>query len=103
MKTPVRHAWILGLLSLSCVMGCASAYHSYSDCQVPCRYCPLPPLPYVSYPACACHSNAAMQHLSVPVSHVVPAEIPQTYAPPAEPPKPSPPAKESAADSDEQP
>lgn len=82
MNTPVRHAWIPGLLSLTCAMGCASAYHSYSDCQIPCRYCPLPPLPYVSYPACACHSNAAIQHLATRVSHVGPADTFDIGAPP---------------------
>jgi hypothetical protein len=45
--------------------GCAPAYHHYADCCVNCRYCPPPPLPYVHYPGCVCHSCAASQHLAI--------------------------------------
>ena len=78
----MRFAKLLGLLSVTGVVGCASAYHSYSGCQVNCRYCPLPPLPYVSYPPCVCHSSAAMQHLSMPVRYVTPATVYEREAPP---------------------
>lgn len=43
--------------------GCAPAYHCYSNGHVPCRYCPPAPLPYTSYPACACHSSQAAKYL----------------------------------------
>lgn len=39
--------------------GCAPAYHTYSGCQVDCRYCAPPALPYTKYPDCDCHSRAA--------------------------------------------
>lgn len=82
MKMFTQYATILGFLSLASALGCASAYQRYSGCQVPCRNCPLPPLPYVSYPACVCHSNAAMQYIAAPTTYVVPDETPQADVPP---------------------
>jgi hypothetical protein len=45
--------------------GCAPPYHHYADCHVNCRYCPPPPLPYVHYPGCVCHSCAASKYLTI--------------------------------------
>lgn len=43
--------------------GCAQDYHAYDGCQVNCRYCAPPPLPYEHYPECGCHSCAAAKYL----------------------------------------
>lgn len=43
--------------------GCAPAYHSYSECRVDCKYCAPPPLPFLHYEGCVCHSCVAYQHL----------------------------------------
>ncbi|MCA9145933.1 MAG: hypothetical protein H6822_24220 [Planctomycetaceae bacterium] len=56
----------LALLALVLIAGCATAYHSYSGCYVDCRYCAPPPLPYIHYEGCVCHSCAASQYLSMP-------------------------------------
>ena len=40
MKNPVNLCSYLGIMVLSLTMGCASAYHDYSECQV----VDLPPL-----------------------------------------------------------
>lgn len=50
--------------------GCAPAYHDYADCHINCRYCPPPPLPYVHYPGCVCHSCAASKHLATALPSV---------------------------------
>ena len=47
---------ILVALTLALTIGCAPAYHSYSDCCVPYCYCAPPPLPYVHYAECGCYS-----------------------------------------------
>jgi len=57
-------AGLLGVLATSLSLGCAPAYHGYSQCHVPCRYCPPPPLPLCHYPGCACHSCAVSEYLS---------------------------------------
>jgi len=44
-------------------VGCAPAYHCYSGCHVDCKYCPPPPLPYLLYEGCVCHSCAARPYL----------------------------------------
>ena len=49
--------------------GCAPAYHDYTGCTVDCRYCPPPPLPYVHYDDCGCHSCAAMKYVGHVPSH----------------------------------
>ncbi len=59
-KTLIR---CLALLLMALAAGCAPAYHSYSGCHVDCQYCTPPPLPYVHYDGCACHSCAAAKHL----------------------------------------
>ena len=43
--------------------GCARAYHDYSDCYIDCKYCAPPPLPYLHYKDCVCHSCAASRYL----------------------------------------
>ena len=57
-----------GLLLLAIGSGCAAAYHDYASCYVPCRYCPPPPLPFVHYAECVCHSCAAERHLAAQVA-----------------------------------
>ena len=59
---------LMRLFSLSIVTataGCASAYHSYPDGCVSCRYCAPPPLAYAHYDGCACHSDVASNYLSI--------------------------------------
>jgi len=55
----------LGPAAMVIATGCAPAYFDYSGCQINCRYCPPPPLPYTCYPDCVCHSCAASKYLSV--------------------------------------
>jgi hypothetical protein len=50
------------------VPGCAPAYHCYSGCRVPCKYCAPSPLPYTEYCGCPCHSKAAERYLAVPLA-----------------------------------
>ena len=50
------------------VSGCAPAYHCYSGCRIPCKYCPPPPLPYPHYGGCLCHSHPAERYLAVPLA-----------------------------------
>lgn len=54
---------------MTLAVGCATAYHSYSGCYVDCQYCAPPPLPYVHYDGCDCHSCAA-SHLPMQVKAV---------------------------------
>jgi hypothetical protein len=59
----------LALLSvMTLASGCAPAYHCYSGCRVPCKYCAPSPLPYTQYGGCPCHSNAAQRYLAVPLA-----------------------------------
>ena len=61
-----RHSRFYFLLVISVLagpIGCAPAYHRYSGCQVDCRYCAPPPLPYLHYPNCVCHSCAVEPYL----------------------------------------
>lgn len=37
---------------LAATVGCAAAYHAYPCGNVPCGYCPPPPLPYAAFDAC---------------------------------------------------
>lgn len=71
MKNASSWARLTGLLLITLTMGCASAYHDYSDCRVNCRYCAPPPLPYSHYDECVCHSNAASQYLTASLPAVV--------------------------------
>lgn len=52
----------LAALLMTLAAGCAPAYHSYSGCYVDCKYCAPPPLPYVHYDDCVCHSCAASKY-----------------------------------------
>ncbi len=56
---------VLAPMVLALIGGCASAYHSYSECCIPCQYCPPPPLPYTQYSECVCHSCAASKYLAI--------------------------------------
>ncbi len=62
-----KKAWILWLAPLAMILatGCAPAYRNYSACCVDCNYCAPPPLPYVHYEGCVCHSCAASNYLSM--------------------------------------
>jgi hypothetical protein len=57
-------------LLMAVVAGCAPAYYSYSGCYVDCKYCTPPPLPYVHYEGCVCHSCAASKYLSIQPTNV---------------------------------
>ena len=61
-------------LLMAVVSGCAPAYHSYSGCYVDCKYCAPPPLPYVHYEGCVCHSCAAAKYLTLPSVFVEPTD-----------------------------
>jgi len=63
----MRHATssLCWLALLAVIGGCAPAYHGYSGCYVDCRYCAPPPLPYVHYEGCVCHSCAASNYLAL--------------------------------------
>jgi hypothetical protein len=50
--------------------GCAPAYHSYRGCRVDCKYCAPPPLSYVHYEGCACHSCSTSKYLSIQPTNV---------------------------------
>lgn len=69
-------ASLVASLLMTLAAGCAPAYHSYSGCQVDCKYCAPPPLPYTRYDGCVCHSCAASKYLSVEPSPIdeAPAE-----------------------------
>lgn len=45
--------------------GCAPAYHCYSGCHVPCRYCPPAPLCHTFYDPHVCHSSQASKYLTI--------------------------------------
>ena len=59
---------MVGPAAMLLMVGCAPAYHSYSDCYVNCKYCPPPPLAYRHYDDCVCHSCAAEPYLTRSVS-----------------------------------
>ena len=64
MKIANKLARLFGLTAIAISLGCASAYHDYSECRVNCRYCAPPPLPYSHYDECVCHSCAASEYLA---------------------------------------
>ena len=66
MTNAKKLACLLGLMALPLSLGCASAYHDYCECNVDCHYCIHPPLPYVHYEGCVCHSCAASNVLALP-------------------------------------
>lgn len=61
-----ENTWVRRLAPLVMILaaGCAPNYHSYSGCNVGCKYCVPPPLPYAHYEGCVCHSCAASSYLS---------------------------------------
>ena len=77
MKTVGQMGRLLGMLAISLTMGCASAYHDYSECRVNCRYCVPPPLPYTHYDECVCHSCAASKYLTA-AAPAIPTEATPT-------------------------
>lgn len=62
MNATIAVRW-LALVAIVVIGGCAPAYYSYSGCYVDCQYCAPPPLPYVHYDGCVCHSCAASKYL----------------------------------------
>ena len=64
MKIASKVARLFGLTATAISLGCASAYHDYSECRVNCRYCAPSPLQYSHYDDCVCHSCAASEYLS---------------------------------------
>lgn len=52
-------ARLLGVALLASLSGCATAYHDYPGCCIPYRYCPCPPLPYITYEGCHCPTPGA--------------------------------------------
>jgi len=54
--------WLLPL-AMMLLGGCASAYHSYSDCSVDCKYCVPAPLPHANYQDGVCHSDTISPYL----------------------------------------
>jgi hypothetical protein len=54
----------VGLMLSVLSLGCASAYHCYSDCHVNCTYCAPPPLAYMQYSECECHATVANPYLN---------------------------------------
>ena len=61
---------LMGVSLIILCSGCAPAYRAYSDCYVECKYCVPPPLPYVSYDPCVCHSHAAAYYLGTERSSI---------------------------------
>jgi len=62
---------LLGLLLMVSSIGCASAYHTYSGCNIRYQYCAPSPLPHASYPGDHCPTPAAGLYASDPM---VPSE-----------------------------
>ena len=54
---------VLLVIAMPWGIGCAPAYHSYSGCHIDCTCCPPPPLPYVHYEGCQCHSCPVQVYL----------------------------------------
>ena len=73
MRHAKRLVRLLGVLTITLALGCASAYRDYSEGSVNCRYCVPPPLPYMQYDGCVCHSSAASKYLGE-ASAPLPAE-----------------------------
>lgn len=65
MRATLRLVVVCAVGVLIASSGCAPAYHHYADCNINCRYCPQPPLPYMHYSGCVCHSCAATKHLAI--------------------------------------
>lgn len=58
--SPVRK--LLAVVVVGLLSGCAAAYHHYSGCCIPYRYCAAPPLPYVDYEGCHCPTAGAAEY-----------------------------------------
>lgn len=56
---------LLGPLAIMLASGCAPQYHCYSGCNISCKFCAPPPLPYTHYEGCVCHSCAVSTYLSI--------------------------------------
>lgn len=63
MKMCIKLGMLLGAIGILSI-GCADSYHRYGDGCVPCRYCPLPPLPWRKYRECQCHADVASPYLA---------------------------------------
>ena len=61
MNIPRNMLCLLGAGLMVVLFGCASAYHDYADCQVPCKYCKPRPLAYPHYDECVCHSHVVSE------------------------------------------
>ena len=77
MNTANRIVFLGALLWTTLTVGCAPAYRSYSGCYVDCKYCPPPPLSYVHYKGCVCHSRAAQPHLVGEPNQLDAVDLPQ--------------------------
>jgi hypothetical protein len=53
--------WLLAAVITTTMLGCATSYHDYEACGVPCHYCAPAPLPYTTYSSCVCHSQPASE------------------------------------------
>ncbi len=69
-----RFAGGLALLLAGALPACAPAYHAYQSCDIECRYCVPPPLPWPEYPPCVCHSEPATPYLGV--GDITPPPVP---------------------------
>jgi hypothetical protein len=56
---------LLGTLAVLPMCACAPRCFRHTGCHVECKYCPAPPLPYLYYPQCVCHSCPASPYLTV--------------------------------------
>jgi len=74
MKSVTKIICLFAPLVMALGVGCAPAYHSYSGCYVDCKYCAPPPLPYVHYEGCVCHSCAASTYLTLHSVSVEPTD-----------------------------
>ena len=85
MKTKLARILALACMTagVSVGLGCAPAYHDYSDYYVDCKYCVPPPLPLPHYPDCVCHSCVGEQYLAAGDVAAEPAgaETPPSPAP----------------------
>lgn len=66
-------ALLLSMLAVLPLSGCAGGYFGPTGCHVDCRYCAAPPLPFLYYPECVCHSCQASPYLSLPSATTEPA------------------------------
>jgi hypothetical protein len=67
-------ALLLSALAVLPMSGCAPPYFRHNDCYVQCKYCPAPPLPFLYYPDCVCHSCPASPYITLPPATPQPAD-----------------------------